>query len=102
MSSTDAYLKATLNRLTARLEQGIADAAASLAVLAQDAPSKLQQEWELFQQEVRAEADRLEQKAAGEEQGLSDQTSEMAKAQDQIDQLRAKVAVLSRQVEDLH
>ncbi len=83
MSSPDSLLRATLNRLAARLGHGLADAAAGLALLAQDAPERFSKEWDLFQQEVIAEADRLEQESG----------------QDQIDRLRAKVADLNRQVE---
>ena len=61
MSSPDSLLRATLNRLAARLSHGLADAAVGLAALAQDAPERLSDEWDLFQKEVIAEADRLEQ-----------------------------------------
>ena len=60
MGSTDAFIRAAVSRIGARLGHGLADAAAELAVLAQDAPDRLRQEWELFQEEVRAEAERLE------------------------------------------
>ena len=43
-------LRATVNRLGARLGHGLADVAAELAVLAQDAPERIRQEWELFQE----------------------------------------------------
>ena len=56
MGSPDALIRATVNRLSARLGHGLADAAAELAVLAQDAPERLRQEWDLFQEEVQAEA----------------------------------------------
>ena len=39
---------------------GLADAAAQLSLLAQDAPEKLVQEIQLFWEEVELEADRLE------------------------------------------
>ena len=56
MGSSEALIRATVNRISARLGHGFADAAAELAVLAQDAPQRLRQEWDLFQDEVRAEA----------------------------------------------
>ena len=101
MSSTDAYLRATLNRLSARFEQGCADAAASLAVFAQDAPGRLQQEWDLFQEEVQAEADRLDHQAASTDTYPSHSASGDEGAQNRIDRLRAKVADLSCRVEEL-
>ncbi|MFN9693120.1 MAG: hypothetical protein ACK550_04875 [Synechococcaceae cyanobacterium] len=75
----------------------MAESAATLAVLAQDAPARLQQELSLFWEEVEREAERLErqQGAAGEGsmgRGNSD-------PQDQIDALRAQVAELCRRLE---
>ena len=61
MSSPDSLLRATLNRLAARLGHGLADAAAGLAVLAKDAPERFTKEWHLFQHEVMAQPERLEQ-----------------------------------------
>ena len=101
MSSPDSLLRATLNRLAARLGHGLADAAAGLALLAQDAPERFSKEWDLFQQEVIAEADRLEQESgeASETTATSSPVSNQDQVQDQIDRLRAKVADLNRQVE---
>ncbi len=90
-----------MNRLAARLGHGLADAAAGLAVLAKDAPERFSKEWDLFQQEVIAEADRLEQESGevSETKATSSPVSNQEQAQDQIDRLRAKVADLNRQVE---
>lgn len=90
-----------MNRLAARLGHGLADAAAGLALLAQDAPERFSKEWDLFQQEVIAEADRLEQESGevSETKATSSPVSNQEQAQDQIDRLRAKVADLNRQVE---
>jgi len=90
-----------LNRLAARLGHGLADAAAGLALLAQDAPERFSKEWDLFQQEVIAEADRLEQESGevGETKATSSPVSSQDQVQGQIDRLRAKVADLNRQVE---
>ena len=101
MSSPDSLLRATLNRLAARLGHGLADATAGLALLAQATPERFSKEWDLFQQEVIAEADRLEQESdeVSETKATSSPVSNQEKAQDQIDRLRAKVADLNRQVE---
>ena len=90
-----------MNRLAARLGHGLADAAAGLAVLAKDAPERFSKEWDLFQQEVIAEADRLDQESGevSETKATSSPVSNQEQAQDQIDRLRAKVADLNRQVE---
>ena len=112
MASPDVLLKATLSRLAARLGHGLAEAAAEMAVLAQDAPERLKREWDLFQEEVQAEAERLERDGA-EEQEASPSPASTATAvdapsqssgavetpQEQIDRLRAKVADLSTRME---
>jgi uncharacterized protein YceH (UPF0502 family) len=103
MSSSDSLLRATLNRLAARLSHGLAEAAVGLAALAQDAPERLSNEWDLFQQEVIAEADRLEQEIdQAEEVKASSSVQASESAQAQIDRLRAKVADLNRKVEVKH
>lgn len=60
MSAPQLLAQAVLNRLTSRLGSSMAEAAASLAVLAREAPEKLQQDWELFWEEVQLEAERLD------------------------------------------
>ena len=91
MGSPDALIRATVNRLSARLGHGLADAAAELAVLAQDAPERLRQEWDLFQEEVKAEAERLQQEAQPDAATAPDRTSGKDESlQQRIDRLRAQ------------
>ena len=105
MGSPEAMLRATVNRLGARLGHGLADAAAELAVLAQDAPERLRQEWELFQEEVRAEAERLDHSSTDSAEATQSQdespvaTTADSTPQPIIDRLRAKVAEISQQLE---
>ena len=100
MGSSEALIRATVNRISARLGHGFADAAAELAVLAQDAPQRLRQEWDLFQDEVRAEAERIERvdhapvSADGESSVEPPETPQAV-----IDRLRATVADLSQAIE---
>ena len=104
MGSSEALIRATVNRISARLGHGFADAAAELAVLAQDAPQRLRQEWDLFQDEVRAEVERIER---GDQAAVStDGPSASASASEPsdnpqavIDRLRATVADLSQAIE---
>ena len=102
MSAPQTLVQAALNCLTARLGSGLADAAASLAVLAQDAPDKLRQEWQLFLEEVEQEAERLEQPEAEVASTSTRPWPEPAAAdpQEQIDDLRAQVARVARRLED--
>ena len=100
MGSSEALIRATVNRISARLGHGFADAAAELAVLAQDAPQRLRQEWGLFQDEVLAEAERIErcdQAMVSTDGESSAEQSETPQAV--IDRLRATVADLSQAVE---
>ena len=100
MGSSEALIRATVNRISARLGHGFADAAAELAVLAQDAPHRLRQEWDLFQDEVRAEADRIERgdQATDSTDGTSS-AEPLETSQAVIDRLRATVADLSQAIE---
>jgi hypothetical protein len=102
MSAPQTLVQAALNRFTARLGSGLADAAASLAVLVQDAPDKLRQEWQLFLEEVEQEAERLEQPEADVGSAPTTPWPEPAAAdpQEQIDELRAQVARVARRLED--
>jgi hypothetical protein len=105
MSTPQTLVQAALNRLTARLGSGLADAAAGLAVLAQDAPDRLRQEWSLFREEVELEAQRLEHGEGVDhppsaDAGPKGEPSLPTDPQKQIDQLRAQVARLARCLED--
>jgi hypothetical protein len=106
MSAPQSLLQAAANRLAARLGSGLADTAAVLAGLAQEAPGRLQQELSLFWEEVEQEAIRLEGGGSGE--GTATEGSGRASRaaagglrdpQHQIDDLRARVAELSRRLE---
>jgi hypothetical protein len=105
MPSPDVLLKATVSRLAARLGHGLAEAAAEVAVLAQDAPERLRREWDLFQEEVQAEAERLEHgdhppSPSPEGSGSASATEAPTESpQQQIDRLRAKVADLNVRLE---
>lgn len=102
MTPPDALLRATMNRVVARVGEGLADAAAGLAVAVQDAPERLRQEWDLFQEEVKAEAERL-QNATAESPSQDQQAPTEGAAeplQDRIDRLRAQVADLDNRLEE--
>jgi hypothetical protein len=97
MSTPQSLLQATINRLSARLGSQLADRVAELAVFAQDAPQRLQQEFSLFWEEVEQEAHRLENgDSAPAAEGSPAPPSD---PQDQIDALRAQVATLARKLE---
>ena len=92
-----------MHRVLARMGHGVADAAAGFAVLVQDAPDRVRQEWDLFQEEVKAEAERLDRENEG--RGVDAQSSPASSVdeeslQTKIDQLRARVAELGIRMED--
>ena len=103
MTSRDALLRAAMHRVLARMGHGVADAAAGFAVLVQDAPDRVRHEWDLFQEEVKAEAERLDRENGG--RGVDAQSSPSSSVdeeslQTKIDQLRSRVAELGIRMED--
>jgi uncharacterized protein YceH (UPF0502 family) len=100
MSRPEMLLQAALNRLVARAGDQALEAAAQLSLLAQDAPQRVQQELQLFWDEVQQEAERLErdqQPGAAAPAGPSDGDGD---PQRQIDGLRRQVAELTRRLEE--
>jgi len=101
MSRPEMLLQAALNRLAARAGDQALEAAAQLSQLAQEAPQRVQQELQLFWDEVQQEAQRLErdqQPGAGHPARTTDDDSD---PQRQIDGLRRQVAELTRRLEEL-
>ena len=90
-----------MNRLIARVGEGVADAAAGVAVAVQDAPERIRQEWDLFQEEVKAEAERLQVEDQPRTASAVDRSgTEPESLQHRIDRLRAQVADLSTRLEE--
>jgi len=90
-----------MHRVLARMGHGVADAAAGFAVLLQDAPDRVRQEWDLFQEEVKAEAERLDRENGGVDAQSSPASSVGEESlQTKIDQLRSRVAELGIRMED--
>jgi len=105
MSAPQTLVQAALHRLAARLGSGLADVAAGLAGLAQDAPERMRREWDLFVEEVELEARRLEDPhvdghAAHAASSSGGEAQETGDPQQQVDHLRALVARVARQIED--
>ena len=101
MPAPQILVQAVLQRLGVRVGSGLADAAAQISLLAQDAPEKLVQEIQLFWEEVELEADRLEHGDDGSvadvvmtHPSASEGVPNPADPQAQIDALRAQVASL--------
>ena len=99
MSAPQSLAMAAMNRLASRLGSGLADAAATLAVLAQEAPARVQQELSLFWEEVAMEAERIENDRSAPAAPSRDSSSD--DPQVRIDALRQKVAELSRRLDQV-
>ena len=120
MSAPQSLFQAAVNRLAARLGSGLADTAATLTLLAQDAPARVQQELSLFWEEVEQEAARLDRQgnpattaaapegstasASGAWGGFSGgagpfRGSAQDDPQEAIDALRAQVAQLAHRLD---
>jgi hypothetical protein len=102
MPAPQTVIQAAVARLSARLGSGLLDAAAQAAVVLQDAPERLRQEFTLFWQEVEMEAERLERGETPGGGAASGPAAVPGSAQDlqgQIDALRAQVASFSRRLD---
>jgi hypothetical protein len=105
MPAPQTVIQAAAARLSARLGSGLLDAAAHAALVLQDAPERLRQEFSLFWEEVELEAERIERgetagSAAGAGAGPGAAPSRPARdLQGQIDALRAQVAAFSRRLD---
>tara|TARA_B100000029_G_scaffold349872_1_gene342251 strand:- start:77 stop:391 length:315 start_codon:yes stop_codon:yes gene_type:complete len=101
MSSPDRLVQATLNRLRVRIGQKLIDAAAELAIIAKDAPEKMRQEWDVFQEEVITEANRLEKESADEVSAKEKApiNNDIDPPQEKIHRIRSKVASANSKLE---
>ena len=101
MSSTEKLIEATLNRLGVRIEQSLITSTEKLSEIAKVAPKKLQSEWELFQEEVIAEANRLEEESVKEKPIKTKETttSNIKEPQTKITHIRTKIADLNKKLE---
>lgn len=106
MPAPQSLMQAAVSRLGARLGSGLLDAAATAAVVLQEAPETWRRELRLFWEEVEQEAERLEHGSVAahsgsdaNEVGFADPHISEADLQARIDALRAQVASLSRRLD---
>ncbi len=102
MSSTENLLKATLNRLTVRIGKKFVSTAAEFAVIAQDAPDKIKEEWELLKEEILKEAERLNTEETLEDADIWNESNarDASNAQSAIKKLRFKISHLTKKIEE--
>jgi len=102
MVSSEKLLQATLNRLSTRIGLKLIASANEMAETIKTAPEKVRTEWELFQEEVFDEAERLQNESNAETSNPNKkeaQHSERDTLQEKIDLIRAKVEELSNKLE---
>ena len=75
MSSPEILFQATINRLSARFGNSLAETLKGVSFLLKDAPEKLRDEWNLFQEEVNALSATGALDLIGDEQEFYDRVS---------------------------
>ncbi len=102
MVASEKLLQATLNRLGNRIGKKVINSLTDLERLISTSPEKVRNEWELFQQEVFDEAERLE-KESGEQstETKKESTEDIVEKtpQGKINQIRAKIVEISDKLE---
>ena len=105
MSSTETLLQATINRISVRLKRKLIHAISKFSIFAKDAPERIKEEWDIFQEEVIIEAERLETQEDSvqyeDDQEVDSQKCATEKTSQKIGRLRDKVAKLNRRAEAL-
>ena len=100
MSSSESLIKATLNRLIVRLNKSLNDTTKKISLLVDDVPQRIQTEWDLFKEEVKLEAERIEsisqQDEAFNSTAQGNQSEEAI--QEKIDGLRKRLSLLNKKI----
>jgi len=101
LSDSEILLKAAINRIAARITEKVINSAQEFSEIAEELPTKLQNEWSSFKEEVIEESERLEKKTnASKEKSSKKQLSEEDLIQIQIDNLRSKVIDINKDIEE--
>ena len=100
MSDSEILLKASINRIAARITEKVINSVQEFTEIAEELPHKLQNEWSSFKEEVIEESERLEKKTnASKEKRSKDQLSNEDLIQIKIDNLRSKVIEINKDIE---
>tara|TARA_Y100001968_G_scaffold67200_1_gene58033 strand:- start:11395 stop:11709 length:315 start_codon:yes stop_codon:yes gene_type:complete len=100
MNNSDTLLKATINRLIARLGEKIIDSAEEFASKAKDAPENLKKEWEILKEEIYEEAERIKNQSERKNADNSnyDNSTTTNSTVRKIDLIRSQVADLNKKI----
>ncbi len=101
MSSQESLIKATLNRLKARLNKKLIETSSQIAFFIEEGPDRISKEWDLFKDEIYAEAERIEKESEEKKEvnNSHSESSEDASIKSTINQLRSKVSAISQKLE---
>ncbi len=101
MSTSETYIKATLNRLKARIGNKVTDSISEVASLIKEAPDLITKELDLLTKEILDEASRLEKNNDEQNsvQEISFKKEEVNEDQNRIDRIRMKISQLANQIE---
>ncbi len=102
MASSETFVKAAFNLLTARFQNKLISVADKLSEKGKNTPDRLREEWHLFQEEVIEEANRLERLQNKEEDQFNKQSTphQSDNILDRIDRIREKITRLAVKVEE--
>ena len=90
-----------MNRIAARITEKVINSAQEFTEIAEEIPQKLQDEWSNFKEEVIEESERLEKNAnLSKDKYSKQQTSKEDVIQTQINNLRAKVIEINKNIEE--
>ena len=103
MSDSEILLKAAFNRITARITEKLLNSAQEFSEIAEKIPQRLQDEWSSFKEEVIEESERLEKQThSSKEKNSNQKSAKKDLTQIQIDNLRAKVIEINKNIEERH
>ena len=101
MSDSEILLKAAINRIAARVTEKVIDTAQGLTEIAEEFPQRLQNELSSFKKEVIEEYERIEkQNSSSKERSSNTKSNKDDLIQIQIDNLRAKIIDLNKDIEE--
>ena len=100
MSSSDNLFKAIINRVSARISHKTLETIEQFSIKAKTAPKIILEEWHLFQEEVAAEAERLDKENDSCEKNQPANNQQSNRLQTQIDNIRSDISRINKKLED--
>ncbi len=99
MTASETLIKAAFNRLKARMEKSIFSSISKTKSVMKEAPDQIRKEWDILKEEIIDEAYRINQV---KDEELSSEQKVASDSQSKVDKIRAKLANLTKQVEELN